>query len=366
MARPLLLTNSRATVCGYCAFAIVRGGMVIQAGENLISTGISGSRMGLSQHIFHGASPAMRVLERTIADIAPTDIPILLVGESGTGKEVIALEIHRLSARWKEPFVKYSCSGLTADSIAARLHCGENVSEEGAMSGGSLFLDEINQLEPAAQARLLSLLPDGCGMPSSGCLSVRVISSTTHNLEDEMRNARFREELYYRINGVHLRLPPLRSRKEDIPALLEFFLEKYASLFGRPTPHLSTPTMDLLLRHAWPGNIRELENFARKMVALGNEHLATHDLTCRDTQKNPESVLSPARLPENENAPGRSLKEAAREASRQAERKMILNQLEHTRWNRKRTARELQISYKALLYKLKQLGLDGSDHTDGQ
>ena len=156
-----------------------------------------------------------------------------------------------------------------------------------------LFLDEINHLEPASQARLLNLLPDGDGNPVPGCLSVRVISSTTRNLEDEMRNGRFREELYYRINGVHLRLPPLRNRKEDIPALLDFFLKKYASLFGRPEPHLSAPTMDLLLRHAWPGNIRELENFARKIVALGNEQLATHDLASGDAPKTPSPPLLP-------------------------------------------------------------------------
>lgn len=340
--------------------------MVIRTEENLLSMGTSSARTGLNQHFVHGISPAMRALERTIADIAPTDIPILLVGESGTGKEVVALEIHRLSARWNEAFVKYSCAGLTADSLAARLHRSENFNEEDATSGGSFFLDEINQLEPASQARLLNLLPDGGGVPAPGCLSVRVISSTTRNLEDEMRNGRFREELYYRINGVHLRLPPLRNRKEDIPALLDFFLKKYASLFGQPEPQVSTPTMDLLLRHAWPGNIRELENFARKMVALGNEQLATHDLAIVDATKTSEPVPAPAKLPGNGNTLGRSLKEASREASRHAERAMILIQLECTHWNRKRTARELQISYKALLYKLKQLGLDGSDRKDQQ
>ncbi len=182
--------------------------MVIQADENLLSIGAASSRSGLNHHFVHGVSPAMRALERTITDIAPTDIPILLVGESGTGKEVVALEIHRLSARWNEAFVKYGCAGLTADSLAATLQRVENVNEEDPTGGGSLFLDEINHLEPAAQARLLNLLPDG-GAPSRGCLSARIISSTTRNLEDEMRNGRFREELYYRINGVHLRLPPL-------------------------------------------------------------------------------------------------------------------------------------------------------------
>jgi len=338
--------------------------MVIQADENLLSIATSASRTGLNQHFVHGSSPAMRALERTIADIAATDIPILLVGESGTGKEVVAQEIHRLSARWNEAFVKYGCAGLTADSLAARLHRGENVNHEDAMSGGSLFLDEINQLEPATQARLLNLLPDGSGVPSPGCISVRVISSTTRNLEDEMRNGRFREELFYRINGVHLRLPPLRNRKEDIPSLLDFFLKKYASLFGRPTPQMSTRAMDLLLGHAWPGNIRELENFGRKVVALGNEELAIHDLSSGEAPKTSEPAPAPAKVPGNGHAPVRSLKEASREASRHAERAMILNQLERTHWNRKRTARELQISYKALLYKLKQLGLDGSDRTE--
>jgi two-component system response regulator AtoC len=310
----------------------------------------------------------MRALERTIADIASTDIPVLLVGESGTGKEVAALEIHRLSRRWNEPFVKCGCSGLTGDSLSARMQCAENVSAEDAGSSGSLFLDGINHLEPAAQGRLLHLLPDSSGTPPEGCYSMRVISSTTRNLEEEMKSGRFREELYYRINGVHLRLPPLRDRKEDIPALLEFFFKKYTSLFERPEPKVSESTMSLLLRHSWPGNIRELENVARKIVALGDEHLATYDLMAENRTKAPAPLPDASKIPESgySQVPSASLKEAARAASRMAERAMILNQLERTHWNRKRAARELQISYKALLYKLKQLGLDGSDRPDEQ
>jgi two-component system response regulator AtoC len=291
-----------------------------------------------------------------------------LVGESGTGKEVVALEIHRLSRRRNEPFVKCGCSGLTGETLSARLQRAEKVSEEEAASSGSLFLDGINHLEPAAQGRLLQLLPDGSGAPPQGCHSMRVISSTTRNLEEEMKSGRFREELYYRINGVHLRLPPLRDRKEDIPALLEFFFQKYASLFERPEPKISESTMSLLSRHSWPGNIRELENVARKIVALGDEHLATHDLTAEHRSKAPDPPPSAAKVSEPGFSPGRSgsLKEAARAASRVAERAMILNQLERTHWNRKRAARELQISYKALLYKLKQLGLDSSDGPEEQ
>jgi two-component system response regulator AtoC len=340
--------------------------MATRADENLLSVGVPDSRARTDQYFVHGASPAMRALERAIADIAATDIPVLLVGESGTGKEVAALEIHRLSRRWKEPFVKCGCSGLTGDSLSARLQRAENVLAEDLAGSGSLFLDGINHLEPAAQGRLLHLLPDGSGTPPQGCHSMRVISSTTRNLEDEMKSGRFREELYYRINGVHLRLPPLRDRKEDVPALLEFFFKKYTSLFERPEPNVSQSTMSLLLRHSWPGNIRELENVARKIVALGDEHLATHDLMVENGTKSPDSLLGASKIPENGSShiPSGSLKEAARAASRLAERAMILNQLERTHWNRKRAARELQISYKALLYKLKQLGLDGSDRPE--
>jgi two-component system response regulator AtoC len=342
--------------------------METRADENLLSVGMPDSRARAYPYFVRGTSVAMRAVERTIADIACTDIPVLLVGESGTGKEVVALEIHRLSRRRNEPFVKCGCSGLTRDTLSARLLCAENASAADAATGGSLFLDGINHLEPAVQSLLLHLLPDGSGTPAQGCQSLRIISSTTRNLEDEMKGGRFREELYYRINGVHLRLPRLRDRKEDIPVLLEFFFKKYASLFERPEPKVSESTMNLLLSHEWPGNIRELENVARKIVALGDEHLATHDLIAENISKAPEPPPEALKIPGNvySRVPSGSLKEAARAASRVAERAMILSQLERTHWNRKRAARDLQISYKALLYKLKQLGLDGSDHPEEQ
>jgi two-component system response regulator AtoC len=315
-------------------------------------------------YFVRGVSPAMRTLERAIADIAPTDIPVLLVGESGAGKDAAALEIHRLSSRRNEPFMKCGCAGLTAESLAGRLHCGQTGAEDGIAHSGSLFLDEISHLDLASQARLLDLLPDGGGAAPENCLSARIISSTTRNIEEEMRKGRFREELYYRINGVILRLPPLRQRREDIPGLLEFFLKKYASLFGRPKPQTRPAAMDLLLGHSWPGNIRELENVARKIVVLGNDELAIANLSIEDVPRMAASaVASPAG---NGQAPGQSLKAVSREASRHAEREMILKQLERTHWNRKKTARDLQISYKALLYKLKQMGLTQSDNSNGQ
>jgi two-component system response regulator AtoC len=310
-----------------------------------------------SGHFVSGVSPAMRALERVIADIAPTDIPVLLVGESGTGKEAVALEIHRRSRQRSKPFVKCSCASMNLNSLPTNwpVQEGEPYGKASA-SGGTLFLDEISQLDPMNQTLLPQRLPDGDGVASVPYWGARLISATTRNLEHEMRGGRFSEALYYRINGVRLQLPSLRQRREDIPALLAFFLTKFASLFERPMPQLQPVTMDLLLEHTWPGNIRELENVARKFVVLGDEHLAVMDLAvCRPgPEVEPASELGIGDAVGN----GTSLKEVSREASRKAERQLILKALERTCWNRKRTARDLKISYKALLYKLKQLELD--------
>jgi DNA-binding NtrC family response regulator len=334
--------------------------MVTGSNGNLLFEGGLPARAGLNQYFVPGTSPSMRALELSIADIAPTDIPVLLIGESGIGKEVIALEIHRLSERSNGIFVKCGCAGLTAESLIARLNSGDRGTGDGETASGSLFLDEVGNLDLASQSRLLEILADGPGDKSRKHLPMRIISSTTRSLEHEMRSGRFRQELYYRISGVSLHLPPLRERKEDISGLLEFFLKKYASLFGWPEPQLSSSTMDLLMKHSWPGNVRELENVARKIVALGNEQLAIGDLQNGLAPKG-SGVAQSSTFGIGQ----QSLKVASREASRRAEREMILKQLELTRWNRKRTARELQISYKALLYKLKQLGLDGPSNTDG-
>ncbi len=337
--------------------------MALHLGDDPLSVGTLNPGAGLNQFFVRGSSPAMRAVERTVKDIASTEIPVLLVGESGTGKEIVALEIHRLSHRASEAFVKCGCASVSPEMLLARIQPGEICPEEGS-NGGSLFLDEISHLDAPSQARLLQFLPDGAGVAPAGCPSMRVISSTTRNLEDEMRNGKFREELYYRISGVQIRLPALRNRKEDIPELLGFFLKKYSSLFAKPEPRLAPGIMELLLEHSWPGNIRELENAARKMVAFGDADLAIHDLAVGIAPKVSEPVAQLAPAAPAEPQPARPLKEAAREASRQAERTLILSQLERTHWNRKRTARELQISYKALLYKLKQLGLGGSGKTE--
>jgi two-component system response regulator AtoC len=301
-----------------------------------------------------GASPAIQTLEGVIAEIAPTNIPVLLVGESGTGKEMFANRIHRLSQHSERPLTRIACASMNPTALSAELGSDNNRGTDGrASSHGTVFFDEIGELDAACQRNLLCALPDGDAGSRRGSLTARIVSTTSRNLDEEMRAGRFRSELYYRINGVCLRLPPLRERKEDIPLLAEFFLTKHATRLSRSRPTISPRTLEAFMNHSWPGNIRELENVVKKIVALGDEHLAIAEL---------DSSAPGARKPA---APvtvrGHSLKAAARAASREAERELILEALTRTRWNRKRAAQELQISYKSLLYKLKQIGFADSE-----
>jgi two-component system, NtrC family, response regulator AtoC len=294
-----------------------------------------------------GLCPAMQSLESVIAEIAPTNIPVLFAGESGTGKAIYAKQLHRLSGRDDDAFARITCAALNSATFASELD--SNTSGNGA--SGTILFDEVTELDTACQRNLLYALPDGEVNPRRGTLQARVVSTTSRNLDEEMRAGRFRADLYYRINGVCLRLPPLRERREDIPLLVEFFLTKHAAQFGRPRPLLTPKTVRILMDHSWPGNIRELENVVKKIVALGDEQRALAEFEAAPVVERVESVVAP---------PSFSLKAAARAASRVAEREMILKALEHTRWNRKRAAQELQISYKSLLYKLKQIGFEDS------
>ena len=298
-----------------------------------------------NQAYLETVNSAMRDIEQVISDIAPTDIPVLLVGESGTGKDIVGLHIHRLSTRRQKPFRKLTCSSLSPEALLPAGANGQSRETEGA--GGTLFLDEVSDLSAAAQAQLLQALSEGEISAGEG-LGARLICATSKNLEEQMRAGRFREELYFRMNGVCLRLPPLRHRQEDLAGLADFFLGKYAALFDRPQPSLSPQALGKLHEHHWPGNIRELENSMKKLVVLGDERMAVADLGHGTEEAHPQGNGSS----------GISLKEAARAASRQAERELILKVLGRTRWNRKRAALELKISYKALLYKLKQIGCE--------
>lgn len=299
-------------------------------------------------------NPEVRAVERIMSEAALTEIPLLLVGESGTGKEMAAIRIHRLSRRREESFVKVTCSMLGVSSLEGPARTdGLGNGAQGWLTAGTVFFDEIGDLDPVCQPKLLHVLPDGEGVPAGCFLRARVICSSSGNLEEKIRSGHFRQELFYRLNGMCLRLPPLRQRKEDILSFIEFFLAKFAKQFERPKPSLSARTLSSLAEYSWPGNIRQLENAVRKIVALRDEKLALADI---------EPVGLESQVQRSEEEPI-SLKEAARAASRHAERELILKALERTHWNRKRAAKELQISYKALLYKLKQIGLDDSSET---
>jgi len=289
-------------------------------------------------------SPAMQALERMVAKLAPTNIPLLLTGGSGTGKEILAQQIHQLSLKGGQPLVKVICAFLSAESLST--HFNERSNGDG--QAGTLFLKEIGELDHSSQRNLLHSLPSSDMSITEGFNGQRLISSTNRNLEEEVRAGRFRADLYYQISAVSLPIPPLRQRKEDIPAFAELFLVKYSTLLGRPRPHLDAQDFALLQGCPWPGNIRELENMMRQIVVLNDPKAVLSQLTVQ-MNESPSTVTSGKASP---------LKTAARAASHRTERQLILETLARTRWNRKRAAQELQISYKSLLYKLKEIRTD--------
>lgn len=278
-------------------------------------------------------SPSMKAVEAMVRELAHSQVPVLLIGERGTGKQTVARKIHSASASAQDGFQARVCSDLSSDDLAA-------VSK----TSTTLYLDEICELSLECQRILLDLTMVSGGNGST-LPPVRIIGGSSHDVEPYVRAGNFREDLYYRLSGVCLRIPPLRQRKEDVPQLMDFFLAKYSGEYHRPVPPLSVQTQDLLFEYSWPGNLPELEAAARAIVAVGDEAVAMGGLRSTLMRSEPKS-----------NGERVSLKEAARAASREAERELILKVLTRTRWNRRRAAQELQISYKALLYKLKQIG----------
>lgn len=291
-----------------------------------------------------GMSPSMRAVGAVIRELAQSEVPVLLLAEKGAGKHATARWIHEMSRRSVQPFRGLVCSTLKVEDLGPS---GEN----GWFKQGTIFLDEIADLSVEGQARIMEVLPQAEN-PQSGNHGfgpsqwARLICGSERDLELEVKAGRLREDLYYRISGVCLRLPPLRQRREDIPLLVEHFLAKYARDFRRPVPRLSAEAQRLFRDYSWPGNVRELEDAAKAMVALGDEDVAMGGL--RALLSRPDGGGNGTRV---------SLKQVARAASRVAERELILRVLTRTRWNRRRAAQELQISYKALLYKMKQIGL---------
>jgi two-component system, NtrC family, response regulator AtoC len=308
---------------------------------DLVDTSASNSAIG----IVYGSGTPMKALNAVALEIARTTLPILVVGESGAGKDTYARLIHSLSRASDGPFRKINCTVLDAERLSSQV--SEATRDLAAHPvGGTLYLDNVQELDLAGQRALFSQLSDCESALQHEDRFTRFISSTTRSLDMDVESGRFRRELYFRLNGACLHLPPLRERKEDVASLLEHFLVKdYGSSKGRVVA-FSKKTIDILVNYHWPGNIRELENFARKVAVFGDVHRVL-----------PELKLSWKAKPlpaEGESSP--SLKTVARAASRQAEREMIMHALECTRWNRKRAAQQLQISYKSLLYKIKQIG----------
>jgi two-component system, NtrC family, response regulator AtoC len=294
-------------------------------------TSATSSRNGGGRVWVESVSAGMRTVEAVIRELSQNDVPVLVVAERGSGKAAAAARIHELSRRAAEPFLVYQGREVTVPILTAR---------DG--HGGTVYLQEVGDLTAAVQKELVRHI----GLQSAEQRRVpRFICGTSRDLEPEVKAGKFREDLYYGISGVCLRLPPLRQRKDDIPVLRDWFLSAAARDFCRDVPALSPETQNFFLEYNWPGNIRELKDAARAIVALGDETLAMGGLRSlmRRVGGNGEKI---------------SLKDAARAASREAEREIILQVLTRTRWNRRRAAQELQISYKALLYKLKQIGYE--------
>lgn len=308
---------------------------------NSATSGQRSSEEAAGLAFVEGVSASMRPVEVVIRELAQRDVPVLVLAEPGAGKHATAQRIHEMSQRSEEPFRWFQCLGLEPQDL-------EVLREREGTDLGTIYLEELADLSAECQARLLEALPQSSGSSAVCGERARLICGSARDLEVEVKRGRLREDLYYRISGVCLRLPPLRQRKEDIPFLMGYFLRKYARDFRRDVPDLSSQTLRLFLDYSWPGNLRELEDAARVLVALGDEDIALGGL--RAIMRKPES---------DSNGAGVSLKAASKAASREAEKELILDTLTRTRWNRRRAAEQLQISYKALLYKLKQIGFEG-------
>ena len=310
----------------------------------------------LTGPIVRSSNPAMLQLEGIVREVAPTDIPVLILGESGSGKEILARQVFCRSSRADKPFLKVHCGRLSQTQADGDSFSFGNEAERNCM--GTLLLDGIDELALPLQRNLLELLetehPVAWVSANQGAAPWRVIATSSRELNEDVRKTRFRADLYYRLSGVCLRLPPLRERKEDIEPLAMFFLERFSeALERRRKMTLSRSGLKVLLNYPWPGNIRELENVIRRLVVLDDEEQALKSLSDAIPSSTPQE--GGTRAEEKERL---SLKRATRLAVRDVEKELIAKALTKTHWNRKQAAQELGISYKALLYKLRQLGLD--------
>jgi two-component system response regulator AtoC len=316
------------------------------------------------EEIIFGQSKHMHDLRQKIEKVACADIPVLIQGESGTGKEVVAKLIHSNSTWAGGPFVKVNCPAIPGTLIESELFGYERGAFTGAYGSkpgrmelanqGTLFLDEISELDIGLQAKLLQFLQEGrfcrIGGKEDTRVEARVVCATNRELEHEVEAGTFREDLFYRINVVKIQMPRLAERKEDIPLLTKYFLDFYGEKFNRPARQLSPQVSQVLSNYGWPGNVRQLENLIKRYVVLGSEDSIINELsTSSRPLANPHvEILAGGSI---------SLKKVTREATQVLEREIILKALQAHHWNRKRAARALNISYRALLYKIRQADL---------
>ncbi|HZQ19412.1 MAG TPA: sigma-54 dependent transcriptional regulator [Terriglobales bacterium] len=328
----------------------------------------------LGEEIFFvAASPNMRKLRSQAALVSNVDIPVLMLGESGTGKEVMARLIHKLSPRAHRTFLKVNCAAVPADLLESELFGYEAGAFTGATHAkpgkfelcnkGTILLDEIGEMPPSLQAKLLHVLQDQqfsrLGSRSVVKVDVRILAATNINIPEALASKRLREDLYYRLNAFTLQIPPLRERKEEIPVLLKHFMTQLSEQYARPPLPFSQELLQACANYPWPGNLRELGNFVKRYLVLGDEKLAINELKPRSDGSGAEFQAMAQRG--TEAASG--LKSLARSAKDEAEAEAIAKALEETNWNRKQAAALLQISYKALLYKIRQYGIAQNKNT---
>src|SRR5450755_1471348 len=316
---------------------------------------------------FLAASPQMVRIRQQILQIAPVDVPVFICGESGVGKEVVARMIHLRSKRRSQPLIKVNCAALPGELLESELFGFEQGAFTGAVRSkpgkfelatkGTIFLDEIAEMSPHLQAKLLHVLQDHQFSRLGGRqlieVDVRVLAATNVEIQEAMKSGRLREDLYYRLNVLSINVPPLRERTSEIPLLFRHFLQKYSEKFNKEPMVPSQHLMEAAVRYPWPGNLRELENFVKRYVILEDDEGSFRELL--------EMSATRQRIsPREEAAPAREqgLKALVRGLKDEAEMEAIADALEKTRWCRKDAAKMLGISYKALLYKMRQFNLD--------
>ncbi len=323
-----------------------------------------------------GDSPKMQEVRDIIEQVADTDITVLVRGESGTGKEIVARNIFHRSSRHDQPFVKVNCAALPSELLESELFGFEKGAFTGAQkrklgkfeyaNRGTIFLDEISEMHPSLQAKLLQVLQDGefsrLGGEGDVRVDTRIIAATNRNLEIAVQDGSFREDLFYRLNVVTIQIPPLRDRKDSIPLLVDHFLQANGEQYNKEIRPLTPETLAIFMKYHWPGNVRELENMMRRIVVLGTEQAVLDEIALRgvpeDRAESPTEALDLEALGADfSNGEGIDLKAISRRAAQVAEKRVIEKVLAQTRWNRKEAALRLQISYKALLYKMKETGL---------